>query len=500
MTDADAPHFYRNFPRADVSASVREYLRLHPSARFVADPSGTTRIFAGYRGTVLGALSPGLTAALELLATRSVDRDDLLDVVRNQEGEPALLKVSEMLNRLRAGGWLSVTLKTNGTPLLTFRPLGPAIPAVLEHTGDTAELRLSRFALLRAEGSGIVLESPLAHVAVEVHDPSLVGLLASLSAQHSSEAAPHGSVGARTYPVEWPEAVPAVLSALARHGLLVPRTNSVEGELRFAQWSPHELWFHSRTRIGRHDLPYGGTYPGRGAGDPLPAVRPPFDGPTVKLPRADLQALRRNDRPLTEVLEDRQSLRLHNDAVPLTITQLGEFLYRSARNRGRSFDGPQQVGNRPYPSGGGTYELEIYPLINRVDGLEPGLYHYDPEEHRLQLLARPGPALTRLTEMSRVTAQMPSPPQVTLLVTARFGRVMWKYSAMGYALLLKHVGVLYQVMYSVATAMGLASCGLGGGDSDAFATASGLSWETESTVGEFLLGSRETERDDGARA
>ncbi|GGT35083.1 SagB family peptide dehydrogenase [Streptomyces chromofuscus] len=496
MTDVHASHVDRDYPHADACAPVDEYLRLHPAARFVADSSGATRIFAGHRGTVLGALSSGLTAALELLAAQSVDTDALLEVVRSQEGEPAVLQLPQLLRRLRAGGWLSVTMKTNGTPLLTFRPLGPVGPPVLVPTGDVADLRLSRFAVLRVEGSGMVLESPLAHVAVEVHDPALVGLLAAMSAQPSSPEAPHGSAGARSYPVEWPEAVPAMLRALARRGLLVPRDNSVERELRFAQWSPHELWFHSRTRIGRHDLPYGGTYPGRGTGDPLPAVRPPFDGPTVKLPRADLEALRRNDRPLTEVLEDRQSLRLHHDAAPITVTQLGEFLYRSARNRGRSSGGPQEVGNRPYPSGGGAYELEIYPLINQVEGLEPGLYHYDPQEHRLQLLAVPGPALTRLTQMSRMSAGMSSPPQVTLLVTARFGRVMWKYSTMGYALVLKHVGVLYQVMYSVATAMGLAGCGLGGGDSDAFAAASGLSWETESTVGEFLLGSRGTDSED----
>jgi SagB-type dehydrogenase family enzyme len=89
---------------------------------------------------------------------------------------------------------------------------------------------------------------------------------------------------------------------------------------------------------------------------------------------------------------------------------------------------------------------------------------------------------------------------VALLVTARFGRVMWKYSTMGYALVLKHVGVLYQVMYSVATAMGLAATGLGGGDSDAFAVASGVPWEVESTVGEFLLGSRGEETADGIPA
>jgi hypothetical protein len=45
-------------------------------------------------------------------------------------------------------------------------------------------------------------------------------------------------------------------------------------------------------------------------------------------------------------------------------------------------------------------------------------------------------------------------------------------------------------MYLVATALGLAPCALGGGNSDAFAAAAGTDYYAESTVGEFVLGSR----------
>lgn len=500
MTGPDASGVISNHPPAPGPVRVGELLRLHPGARVVPVPSGATQIFIGQRGTSLGALSPGLAAAVELLSTKPVDNDELLEVVRSHEGELGMLKTPKLLQRLRAGGWLAVTLEAAGKPLLTFRPLGPAVPPVLKHDGDPAELRMSRFAVLRAEGTGMVLESPLAHVAVELHDPALAGLLASLPARQDPGQAPQDTESARTHLPEQPEVVSALLSALARHGFLVPRSGAAEEDFRFAQWSPHELWFHSRTRVGRHDMPYGGTYWAKGTAEPLPAVRPSFEGVSVELPRVDLEALRASDRTLTEVLEDRHSLRLHDSSSPLTAAQLGEFLYRSARNRAQYDDGSQQLGDRPYPSGGRAYELEIYPLIDHVDGVAPGLYHYDPEGHRLELVAEPGPALTRLTEMSRATAQMSAAPQVTLLITARFGRVMWKYSTMGYALVLKHVGVLYQVMYSVATAMGLAGCGLGGGDSDAFAAASGVAWESESTVGEFLLGSRGEEDGSGVPA
>lgn len=464
-----------------------EFLRLHPDARTVTDPSGETYVFADYRGTNLGVLSSSQSAALALLATELVDGEALPAAVHRCTGEGDPAEVDRLLEKLRATGWLSVTLRAHGARLVTFRPLGPSPHPARASAGDPAALRLSRFAVMRREDSGLILESPLAHVVVELHDPAVAALLAELGEPEGARSVPR------------PEWLPTVVGALASHGFLVPRDGGTETDFHLAQWSPHELMFHSRSRLGRHDSPYGATYWAKGLADPLPAVRPSFGGPKVELPRADLQALRVSDQTLTTVLEDRRSLRHHDDTVPLTLTELGEFLYRSARNRQITSGGLQQLTDRPYPSGGQTHELEIYPLINHVQGIAPGLYHYDPEGHTLELIAQPGRHLVRLSAMSQASAGMSAPPQVVLFVTARFGRVMRKYSGLGYALVLKHVGVLYQVMYSVATAMGLAGCALGGGDSDAFAAATGISWEAESTVGEFLLGSPAGDRESPAQ-
>jgi SagB-type dehydrogenase family enzyme len=61
---------------------------------------------------------------------------------------------------------------------------------------------------------------------------------------------------------------------------------------------------------------------------------------------------------------------------------------------------------------------------------------------------------------------------------------------MAYAQVLKDLGVLYQTMYLAATAMNLAPCGLGGGDADLFAQAAGTDYYKETSVVEFLLGSK----------
>src|SRR5205814_6728998 len=97
-----------------------------------------------------------------------------------------------------------------------------------------------------------------------------------------------------------------------------------------------------------------------------------------------------------------------------------------------------------------------------------------------------------LLHITWVMANRQTRPQVYLGITARFQRVQWKYESIVYALILKHVGVLYQTMYLVATTMGLAPCALGGGNTDLFARAAGTDYYAESSVGEFILGSAPT--------
>ena len=75
-------------------------------------------------------------------------------------------------------------------------------------------------------------------------------------------------------------------------------------------------------------------------------------------------------------------------------------------------------------------------------------------------------------------------------MAARFQRVAWKYASTAYAVILKNVGVLYQTMYLAATAMNLAPCAIGCGDADLFARGAGTDYYAETSVGEFLLGSR----------
>jgi SagB-type dehydrogenase family enzyme len=250
--------------------------------------------------------------------------------------------------------------------------------------------------------------------------------------------------------------------------------------------------------MGRHDYQVGGTFPFAGEIPPPPALKSVHSQMWIDLYRPYIDVLQHEDQPLLQVQEMHRTVRDYGSR-PIDLSQLGEFLYRTARVRYhtqaevRTPRGPVQVdfALRPYPGGGALYELELYPIVNICNGLGSGLYYYDALNHRLGYLSGRKAIVEQLLADAAWTAEVPRDRlQVLLVVAARFQRRAWKYASIAYSTMLKNVGVLYQTMYLVATVMGLCPCAVPGGNSDLFASAAGTDYYAETSVGEFLLGSK----------
>ncbi|MEU3167024.1 SagB family peptide dehydrogenase [Streptosporangium sp. NPDC006930] len=417
-------------------------------------------------------LSQGQGTALKLLAEGDQDDAALAAAVTTADGEAGLLRWHMLFRRLNTSGLIEHAVQVDGDVTARLYPVGRG--STLPVAAPAGPVRLSRFAEARVVDGTLTLRASGHHLAVELM-PRATGLLGELATWNTGTPAP-------------------LLRLFATAGLLAPGGPDEDletTERSYAQWHPADLAFHSRTRFPATVGGYGGTYPLGDRFPPEPVSPPPSGLRTVALPVPDLDEIAATEPSFTEILERRGSTRAHDDETPITLAQLGELLYRSLRRRGTmtGSDG-QRLANRPYPSGGSVHELEVYPLVTACEGLPAGLWHYATDRHELELVAEPGKATDVLVRESRNAAMMETDPQVVLLVTARFGRVMWKYETVAYPLVLKHVGVLYQTLYLVATAMDLAVCGLGGGDAAAFATASGRDPLLEGTVGELVLGSR----------
>jgi SagB-type dehydrogenase family enzyme len=143
---------------------------------------------------------------------------------------------------------------------------------------------------------------------------------------------------------------------------------------------------------------------------------------------------------------------------------------------------------RPYPSAGASYELELYLAVDRCEGLARGFYHYDAGAHVLVPIASSPQDLQTLLREAAFAMDAPGVPQILITIAARFGRVSWKYSGLAYALILKNVGVLTQMLYLMATDMGLGGCAIGSTNIDLFARMTGIEFHVEGPVGLFALG------------
>jgi SagB-type dehydrogenase family enzyme len=198
----------------------------------------------------------------------------------------------------------------------------------------------------------------------------------------------------------------------------------------------------------------------------------------------DVSRLLTGDPPYALVSERRRSIRRHGPR-PLTARQLSEFLFRTLHQRN---------GRRPYPSGGACYPLHAYLAVHRCTGLAPGLYAYDPARHDLAVVAETGRNLDELLAEAAAAAAIAETPHVLLVLAARYERTRRVYGDLGYSLILKEVGAVFQTALMAAAAMGVAACPLGCGNALLFAALAGVDPLTECSVGEMIVGSLADDR------
>lgn len=360
---------------------------------------------------------------------------------------------------------------------------------------------LSRFATINREGDEIVLTRPMKDKRFIIKMGTadrLIFLL--LSGTSLLEIESHFSTDKQ-------EGVYLMLGLLLAEEFLVSYDKNAQMPSRLeegsdvdTQWDVADLNLHSSSRLGYHFGEFGGGFPFVNLIEPRPSVRPIPAGKQIDLYRPNIEDLIAHDAPLTQVQMQRMSVRQYNEDKPISLKQIGEFLYRTARV---TFESDVEVTNikdetqktnmglawRPYPTGGASYELEIYLTVDRATDLEAGFYYYAPKTHQLVQLSQKDYRTETLIDSAHTSCARIVRPQVVVHIAARFQRVSWKYHAIAYATTLRNTGVLYQTFYLNAIAMGISPCGLGSGHAKMFADLSGNDPLVESNVGEFMLGS-----------
>lgn len=456
-------------------------------------------------GLAPGALPDELTAGVDpsigwiFQQLRSLERQEqpeeqLQSAALATGGPTGLFRWVEYVRRLDTAGMLTRTITVGGELLCSVGPLGTGPSDRPPAFDPAARQRVSRLSVLRVENGRMLAQHPASHLAVELGPlgTEVVGLLTDwVGWRDIAQRAGADRTG---------ELVRAVLGQLVRAGVVEQVTDgdaATDHRTSAAEqlWNPFDWWLHSRSRHPRTVAGWGGTYPGSGLLERLPALPEPYAGRIVDLPSPDLDALVHSGRTLTDVMEARRSIREHDDDRPLTLDQLGELLFRSARTRAVVGTSPgteadtDEIVDRPYPGGGALHELEVYLVVRLVSGLDSGVWHYRSADHGLQWVSGIEEPAEQMLWAAQSASNMTAQPQVLVVLSSRFGRLMYKYEAIAYALTLKHVGVLMQNLYLVATDMAIAPTAIGSGDAACFASITGRDPMAEGSVGEFIVGS-----------
>lgn len=461
------------------------HLHLRPGVRL--QPDGPDLLVIRTDGWALRQRAPDAAARtlLQTLADVGGRAEDLIALAQAAEPIADAAPLYYLLTRLEQRGMLSYTLRQDDQPLATLEPMTTAFCLVVLDAAAPG-YRLSRFAWLRRDGDGVVVECSLGAARLRIADGRLTAALIRLAQSQTTATLTEALPGLTSATIAGFLALLASAQALFScddHGE-IPE----DRDPALRQWEFHDLLFHARSRMGRHDNPLGATFPLIDQLPHAPAIKPASGSPRVSLPKPDPAG---PGPDFFAVVNARRSYRQYGD-TPLNLEQLGILLWYVARvqtHRPANPDDPRQYEAtfRPVAGGGAMHELELYLTITRCAGLEPALYRYDPLAHELEWISAPSADTEGLVQDAMRAAQLASPPDVLITLAARFGRMSWKYQGMAYAAILKHVGVMYQQLYLVATALGLAPCAIGAGNSDRFAAAAGTNYYEETSVGEFVL-------------
>ena len=160
--------------------------------------------------------------------------------------------------------------------------------------------------------------------------------------------------------------------------------------------------------------------------------------------------------PLIEAIQRRRSRRQYS-TDPLTLEELS-FLLWATQGVSRNIRDGQTV-LRTVPSGGARHPFETYLLINRVNGLIPGLYRYLSLEHKLCLLDADEGLKESVHEASNEQYVLGS--AVVFIWTVIPYRSEWRYSLLAHKMVAQDSGHVCQNLYLACEAIGAGTCALG---------------------------------------
>jgi len=135
---------------------------------------------------------------------------------------------------------------------------------------------------------------------------------------------------------------------------------------------------------------------------------------------------------------------------------------------------------RTAPSAGALYPVENYLVVNRDEGIEPGIYHWNLLEQELELV-KAGDC-SRELQAAALSQDMASRAAVVFVWSAIFGRSTYKYADRGYRYIFADAGHVCENLYLACEDLGLGCCGIGAFFDDDLDKFMGFTTDDEATI------------------
>lgn len=158
------------------------------------------------------------------------------------------------------------------------------------------------------------------------------------------------------------------------------------------------------------------------------------------------------------LLGQRESCRTYGEEE-ISLKELSFLLWATQGVRGYAGKS-RQVTFRNVPSAGSRHPFETYLFIRRVEGVAPGIYHYLPAGHELELWedrADYGPELTEALNGQKFAAEAP----LTFVWSVLPYRTEWRYGMQAHKYMLLDAGHVCENLYLACEAVGCGTCAIG---------------------------------------
>ncbi len=200
---------------------------------------------------------------------------------------------------------------------------------------------------------------------------------------------------------------------------------------------------------------------------------------SVKLPRPNLKGM-----CVEEAIAERGSERGYS-ADSLSLGEVSQILFSAQGITGKR-DGHEL---RAAPSAGGTFPIELYVVATRIKSLAPGIYHYLPADHAIELV-RSGEYGDSLS-LACLGQAMPHTAACSILMTAVPRRTRERYGERAMRYIYMEAGHISENIYLECTSLGLAVVGVGAFYDEELDALLGIDGETEMSVFVNCIGKRE---------